>query len=158
MIRCFLYKYTKSLVNEVIVKCINMVGQKYTSRIGTVDNKPKNKKPLSTDYACTTRIFNELAYCRPYIFNLERSRIQISWRRGSFYPSQINHILQFTFFFLFKIKFCSLSFLSHTLFFLSLFFLNVFSILYWNFQQVYKENWKIIDRSQTEWPLVIEIN
>ena len=58
--------------NEVvIVKCINMVGKKkYTSRIGTLDTKPKNKNPLSTDYACTMRILNELAHFRPYISNL----------------------------------------------------------------------------------------
>ena len=84
--------------NEVIiVKCINMVRKKkYTSWIGTFDTKPKNKNPLSTDYACPTRILNELAHFKPYISNFDRMRIQISWR-GSFCPSQINHLLQFTF-------------------------------------------------------------
>ena len=55
--------------NEVIVKCINMAGKKYTSRIGTFDTKPKNKNPLSTVYACTMKILNELAHFRPYISN-----------------------------------------------------------------------------------------
>ena len=86
--------------NEVPVKCINMAGKKYTSRIGTFDTKPKNKNPSSTDYACTMRILNELAHFRPYTSNFDGMRIQISWRRESFCPSQMNHSLQFTFFFI----------------------------------------------------------
>ena len=77
-----------------------MAGKKYTSRIGTFDTKPKNKNPSSTDYACTMRILNELAHFRPYTSNFDGMRIQISWRRESFCPSQMNHSLQFTFFFI----------------------------------------------------------
>ena len=63
--------------NEVIiVKCINIIRKKkYTSQIGTFDTKPKNKNPLSTDYACPMRILNELAHFRPYISNFDRMRI-----------------------------------------------------------------------------------
>ena len=112
-----------------------MAGKKYTSRIGTFDTKSKNKNPLSMDYTCTMRILNELAHFKSYISNFDRMRIQISWRRGSFCPSQINHLFN-SLSFLFKIKFL-FSFFPYSLF---AFLFFIFSKCLFHFSFLKTEN------------------